>query len=388
MLDYCYYLVTFVSMSSIYIHIPFCRKVCGYCDFFKSANTKKMEQVLDVMLEELDQQRDFLSTKELRTIYFGGGTPSLLTPRRVEEFMAKMSSIYNIGKVEEVTFEANPDDLTAEYLESLLKSGVNRLSIGVQSFCDDELKFMNRRHSSQQAYYAVKLAREVGFENIAIDLIFGVHGFGGSTLVESVERTIELDVEHIAAYHLTIEDGTLFAQKVKRGEFSPVSEEVSEREYSLLHERLTAAGYDHYEISNYAKRGSYSRHNSVYWSGGEYLGIGAGAHSYDGEVSRRWAVGSVGAYLEGGEKRYESEVLSEVDCLNEMIMLSLRRSSGLDLCDLERRFGIDERCRVQQIAERWINSNDLNLLGERMFIPATRFLLSDMIIESFFENRN
>lgn len=343
-----------------------------------------MDRVVESMYDELEQQRDFLSCRDLRTIYFGGGTPSLLSPQQVAEFMARISYIYNIGVVEEVTFEANPDDLTREYLESLLECGVNRLSIGIQSFCDEELRFMNRRHSSAQAFEAVKLAREVGFDNIAIDLIFGVQGFGEETLSESIDRAVELDVEHIAAYHLTIEDGTLFAQRVKRGEFSAVDDEVSEREYSLMHSRLTQAGYDHYEISNYAKRGCRSKHNSVYWAGGEYLGIGAGAHSFDGERCRRWAVGSIPKYLEGGDGRYESEVLSDEERLNELLMLSLRRSEGLSLTRLEQKFGEELRKCVEHSAQKWIETGGVVCSGERMFIPSSRFLLSDMIIESLF----
>ncbi len=378
-------------MASIYLHIPFCRKMCGYCDFFKSARTDKLDRTVDVMMEELESERDFLSTRNISTIYFGGGTPSLLSPRQVEQFIDRIASLYDVSMVEEITLEANPDDLTQEYINGLRQAGINRLSIGIQSFDDDTLKFMNRRHSAQQAIEAVKSARDAGFDNIAIDLIFGVSGFGGEKLSRSIEQAVELDVEHIAAYHLTIESGTMFARRVAKGEFKPVDESISEQEYELVRQSLTSAGYNHYEISNYAREGRESKHNSAYWSGAEYLGIGAGAHSFSNRGDwgeRRWSAGGLDLYL-GNEygDRYQSERLTEMERRNEIVMTSLRRTKGLNIERFTEMFGVEQREQLLSDARNATERGDIVKLGEkneRIVIPCERFLKSDMIIEELF----
>ncbi len=339
--------------------------------------------MVDAMMVELDEERDFLRDKTLDTIYFGGGTPSLLSQKQVRDFLLRISQLYDTSKVREVTLEANPDDLSAEYLEAIRGFGVGRLSIGVQSFDDDELRFMNRRHSAQQATDVVRWARAAGFDNIAIDLIFGVSGFGAQTLERSIDMAIELDVEHIAAYHLTIEPNTLFGRRVERGELREVSEDVTDLEYALLHDKLTTAGYEHYEISNYAKPGRRSCHNSSYWRGVEYLGIGAGAHSFNGEV-RRWAKDSIEGYLKGGAERYETEVLTPKDRHNEMIMTSLRCAEGIDLTLFVKNFGVDALKELKDRAQRYIERGELIELGDRVLIPPQHFMISDMIIESLF----
>ncbi|MFI3319613.1 MAG: radical SAM family heme chaperone HemW [Rikenellaceae bacterium] len=371
-------------MAALYFHIPFCRRICGYCDFFRSANTAKMDLVVEAMVGELREECNFLSSKELRTIYFGGGTPSLLSPQQVGDFLKEVATLYSIGAVEEITLEANPDDLTLDYLRAIREVGVNRLSIGVQSFDDEELKFMNRRHTAQEVREVVANARSVGFDNIAIDLIFGVRGFDAEVLRRSVREAIVLDVEHIAAYHLTIELKTIFGRMVERGEFAAVDESTSEAEYELLHEELTRAGYEHYEVSNYAKVGFRSRHNSSYWQGGEYLGIGAGAHSFDGKSLRRWAVESVERYLSGGVDRYESEVLTLEDRRNEVVMTSLRCAEGIDLTAFAEKFGVERKKELLKSSERWIESGDLVAEDGRLRIPCERMLRSDLVIESLF----
>lgn len=338
-----------------------------------------------MMMVELEQERDFLTDKKLSTIYFGGGTPSLLETNQVARFLRRIESLYDTTEVSEVTFEANPDDLTPQYLKELHDIGINRLSIGIQSFDDNTLKFMNRRHSADQARQAILDARKAGFENIAIDLIFGVDGFGGEILKQTLNEAIELDVEHIAAYHLTIEAGTLFARRVAKGEFSPVDESISEQEFEIVHSSLVRGGYEHYEISNYARPNMRSRHNSAYWSGAEYLGIGAGAHSFADGV-RRWACDSLEGYLYlGSNERYESEVLSLEERRNEIIMTSLRCCEGLDLDLFEREYGSKEIERLILDGARSLQSGDLILKERRLFIPADRFLRSDMVIEQLFK---
>ncbi len=384
------YFNTFVSMASIYLHIPFCRQMCGYCDFFKTARVDKIDQAVSAMMDELAREREFMTTQSLSTIYFGGGTPSLLTPQQVGQLLERINNRYDTTHVTEVTLEANPDDLTVEYLEGLRDVGINRLSIGVQSFDDETLRFMNRRHNATQACRAIESARQIGFDNIAIDLIFGVDGFGGDRLIRSIEQAVGLDVEHIAAYHLTIESGTPFARRVAKGEFSVVAESVSEEEFEIVRRGLIGAGYDHYEISNYAKRGYESRHNSAYWCGEEYLGIGAGAHSFSrrGEWGiRRWSEGGLDQYLKGHDSgRYQTEMLTGVERRNEIIMTSLRRAVGLDLERFKELFGDAQLDRLLVDAAKAISRGDLLMDKTKrwMKIPTDRFLRSDMIIEELF----
>lgn len=343
-----------------------------------------MDGVIAMMMSELAEQREFLTERTISTIYFGGGTPSLLKPSQVAKFLERIDSLYDTSRVDEITLEANPDDLTRKYLRELRATGVNRLSIGVQSFDDGALKFMNRRHTAAQALRAIADARAEGFDNIAIDLIFGVDGFGDERLLRSIESAIELDVEHIAAYHLTIEPGTLFARRVAKGEFSPVAEQVSEQEFELAHTSLTRAGYEHYEISNYAKRGMRSRHNSAYWHGVEYLGIGPGAHSFARGI-RRWACESIDGYLDMDyAERYKSEILSHLERRNETIMTSLRCCEGLDLSLFEAEYGKKELQQLLMDGKKLIDSGDLIREEGRLYIPSERFLRSDMVIERLF----
>ncbi|MFI3327693.1 MAG: radical SAM family heme chaperone HemW [Rikenellaceae bacterium] len=375
-------------MSALYLHIPFCRRLCGYCDFFKSVKHDRMAELFAAMMVELESERVMLSSNKLRTIYFGGGTPSLMSADQVTQFMERIAALYDVSGVEEVTFEANPDDITPEYLRALRSVGINRLSLGVQSFDDATLRFMNRRHDAAQAVQAIQWAREAGFGNIAIDLIFGVSGFGGDVLKRSLEQAIALNVEHIAAYHLTIEPGTEFARRVSRGDFAPVAESVSEEEYELVRRMLSEeGGFDHYEISNYAKDGHRSLHNSSYWSGSEYLGIGAGAHSFFAKNNiRRWACDSIDEYLCG--ERYGSENLTLDDRRNEVIMTSLRRKEGINILNFGEVFGVEQQHKLLADAGCALECGDLLLESidgvDWLRIPSERFLRSDMVIEQLF----
>ena len=368
-------------MAGLYFHIPFCKRICGYCDFFRVADLKLMDRVVEAMHAEMEEQRDFLSDRAVRTIYFGGGTPSLLHPREVQGFIDHAVELWDCSSVEEITVEANPDDVTAEYVAVLRNTAVNRVSLGIQSFDDAELKFMNRRHSAAEAVAAVKRLQDAGIENITIDLIFGVDGFDEQVLSRSVEQALALGVQHISAYHLTIESGTTFHRRVQRGVMSEVAEEVSEREYMLIHNALTAAGYEHYEVSNYAREGFRSRHNSSYWHGAQYLGIGAGAHSYNGLV-RHWSQQPVGEYCDA--RSYEIDELTERDCFNEYVMTALRCAEGVDMEWIESRFGEESLKKVLAGAQQWLLSGDIVVDGQRLRIPAECFLVSDAVIESLF----
>lgn len=371
-------------MSGIYFHIPFCKRICAYCDFFRSADLSRMGETVGAMHRELEARRDYLHDRQIRTLYFGGGTPSLCAPETLQGLIGYAATLYDCSSVEETTVEANPDDLTETYLDGLRRAGFDRLSVGIQSFDDGCLKLMNRRHTATQAEQAIRSAQKAGFGNITVDLIFGVPGFGDDALRHSLERALALGVQHISAYHLTIEPDTAFGRRMQRGEFRPVAEQVSETEFRTVHDTLTGAGFEHYEVSNYALPGFRARHNAAYWSGAEYLGIGPGAHSYDGH-ERHWAVSSITKYLGGAP--YESETLTETDRFNEYVMTSLRTAEGLDTALIAERFGAKRLSALLADARRFLDSGLLREAEGRLTVPAARFLVSDEVIGALFETQ-
>ena len=369
-------------MATLYFQIPFCKRICSYCDFYKVGALELLPRVVESMHRELDERSSYVSERRLTSIYFGGGTPSLVAPADIEQLINHAREIFDCSKVEEITIEANPDDITEEYVAALKSTSVNRVSLGIQSFDDRVLQFMNRRHTGTEAEEAVKRLRMIGINNISIDLIFGIAGFGTSHLDESLQRAISLDVEHISAYHLTIEERTRLGMLMRKGEYTPISDEESEREFLRVHNALCSAGYDHYEVSNFAKPNLRARHNSAYWQGVEYLGIGAGAHSFSRD-NRTWCTSTAKEYAEG-KFLYEGEVLTATDHLNEYIMTSLRTSRGIDLEYIAKRFGSEHIASIERQAEPWIASATFLRHENRLYIPATHFLVSDAIIESFF----
>lgn len=369
-------------MAGLYFHIPFCKRVCAYCDFYKSVELGRMDELADAMRRELDARQSYLGGEAVRTRYFGGGTPSLCPPETIARLLEHAARLFDCSAAEETTLEANPDDLTPTYLAALRRAGVDRLSIGVQSFDDACLKLMNRRHTAAQAAEAVRDAQKEGFENITLDLIFGVPGFGDDTLRRSLDAALKLGVQHISAYHLTVEPDTAFGRRAARGEFAPVDEAVSEREYAAVHKTLTAAGFEHYEVSNYALPGFRARHNASYWHGTKYLGIGPAAHSFDGR-ERHWNVASVADYIAGAEP--EAEILTDRDRFNEYVMTRLRTAEGIDLEEAERFFGTARTARMMQDAAPWLAVRTLVASGGRLTIPPARMLVSDAVIESLFE---
>lgn len=369
-------------MAGIYFHIPFCKRICAYCDFRRTADLRRMEPLLGALHRELEARAGYLGGHAVRTLYFGGGTPSLYAPEALQGLVDHARRLFGFGRPEELTVECNPDDLTADYVARLRGTEIDRLSIGVQSFDDACLRLMNRRHSAAEAISAVRRAQRAGFVNLTIDLIFGIRGFGGEILRRTLDTALELDVPHISAYHLTIEPGTAFGRRMERGEFAPVDETVSETEYALVHERLTGAGYEHYEVSNFARPGFRARHNSAYWHGVKYLGIGPAAHSFDGR-ERHWNASSVDRYLAG--EAPETEILTDRDRFNEYVMTRLRTAEGIDLGQAEVLFGPDRTARMRHEAEGWIRAGILRIEGTQMAIPAERMLVSDAVIEELFE---
>lgn len=368
-------------MSALYFHIPFCKRICAYCDFVRTADMRRCGDVLQAMHRELRERCTELEDKRIRTVYFGGGTPSLLPPEELQRLVQTAAGCLDLSQVEECTVEINPDDATDDYLRRLRRVA-DRLSIGIQSLDDACLRAMNRRHTAAQALKAVERARKAGFDNISVDLIFGMGGFGEERSAEDARRMLSLEPEHVSAYHLTIEPGTAFGRRVARGEMSEVDEERGEREYMALHELFTAAGYEHYEVSNYALPGRRAKHNSSYWDATPYLGIGAGAHSFTGRVRSR-ASSLVEEYAAGRGR--ECEVLTRKDMRNEMVMLSLRRAEGLDMRAFAERFGQSGAEALERAALPFVRSGALVQKDCRMVIPPEKFMISDYVASALFE---
>ena len=328
-------------MAGIYVHIPFCKQKCIYCSFYSVASQKEKAAYWDALCQEMALTQDFLPTKDIDTLYFGGGTPSLCTPEELDKIIQELQKHYHFKDGFEFTMEANPEQLTPEYLRSLRALGINRLSIGVQSFNDEILRLLNRRHSAAEAVTSVQNAAEAGFTNLSIDLIYDI-AFRTKEMWESDLRTaLSLPLCHLSAYSLTVEENTILARQVAGGKPFVPDECDTERDYNLLLELTEEAGFEQYEISNYAKGGMVSRHNYAYWTRTPYLGLGVSAHSYCGNV-RRWNVANLRQYIDGmlrGEPVRESETLDTDTQYNEMVLLRLRTNAGLNLDELATLFG-------------------------------------------------
>lgn len=331
-------------MAGLYIHIPFCAKRCLYCDFFTGTDQSVKASFIESVCEELSLRKDYPGGEEIKTIYFGGGTPSQLSADDFSRIFDAIRQHYSLSACEEITLEANPDDMTPEYLNSLRDLPFNRVSMGVQSFRPEDLAFLNRRHNREQAIQAVTNCKAIGISNISIDLIYGLPGQTAAEWEKNLDEAIALDVPHISAYHLIYEEGTALMKLKETGKVMPVSEEFSEAFFISLISKLTAAGYLHYEISNFARPGFFSKHNRSYWNESKYLGIGPSAHSFDGE-SRQWNVASLERYFAGikaGRPDVEREVLDINTRYNEYILTGLRTQWGVQTDLIKERFGTEK----------------------------------------------
>ena len=328
-------------MAGIYIHIPFCKRRCIYCDFFSTTQSEKKSAYVRALCRELEMRRDYVEGEEIETIYLGGGTPSQLTE---EELKAIFSSIYHIYKVKEdaeITLEANPDDLTPEYVAMLRQLPVNRISMGIQTFQEETLMLLHRRHTAAQAIEAFRRCREAGFRNISIDLMYGLPGENLETWMQDLRQAIDLRPEHISAYHLIYEENTVLWKLREQHQVEEADENLSVSLFETLIDRLKEAGYQHYEISNFCMPGLHSRHNSSYWTGKKYLGCGTSAHSFNG-VSRQWNVASLEGYIKGveeGELDYEVEELDLYTRYNDYVLTSIRTCWGMSMSKLRSEFG-------------------------------------------------
>lgn len=375
-------------MAGFYIHIPLCRKVCYYCDFHFVASLKQKDKLIDAICKEIEVRSSDWSDREFSTIYFGGGTPSVLSVAELKQITKQIYRHYKVRPEVEFTLEANPDDLSVEYLQALKQNTpVNRISIGIQSFHDKDLIFINRRHNSSQAQQCVQDAQKAGFENITIDLIYGIPGLTLMEWEENVDTFLKMNIPHLAAYHLSIEPKTVFGVFEKKNKIAPIDEELSIEQYNFLTSKLKQAGYEHYEVSNFSRAGKYSKHNTGYWKGTEYIGIGPSAHSYQGNT-RRWNVANNTKYcksIEQGDTRcYEIEKLETADRFNDYLLTTLRTKWGADLEFICANFGQKYLLHLDKTCRKYLNHPALDFNISRLKITEEGWLISDAILADLF----
>lgn len=369
-------------MAGIYLHIPFCKTRCIYCDFFSTTRSEWKERYIFALCKELEIRRDYLKGECIKTIYFGGGTPSQLSAGDFKLIFNTIERVYGLEQCTEITLEANPDDLRPEYLSTLASFPFNRISIGIQTFNDPTLRLLNRRHTAEQAIRAVEDCRRYGFANISIDLMYGLPGETHESWLNDLQQAVRLNPEHISAYHLIYEEGTTLWEMKQKHKVEEMDEDSSVDFFSSMIEVLTNAGYEHYEISNFCRPGSYSKHNSSYWTGEMYLGCGASAHSYDGE-SRQWNVASLKKYIDGIESGKPDIEKEEPGCYtryNDFIITSLRTMWGLPLDKLKKVFGEDLYVYCLTNAQPYLNSGKLEIRNNTLYIGKEGIFISDGIM--------
>lgn len=375
-------------MAGIYIHIPFCKSRCIYCSFYSTTESSSLrERYINALCRELTDRKDYLQGEAIHTIYFGGGTPSQLTKEDLDLVFATLSRNYNLDDCEEITLEANPDDLSIQYLKGLSTLPINRISMGIQTFDDHLLKFLNRRHNSKEAIQAFNNARKVGFRNISIDLIYGLPGATTSQWMDDVEQALSLRPEHISAYSLSYEQGTPIYNMLNKHRINEIDEDKYLEFYTILMNELRESGYEHYEISNFCLPDYHSRHNSSYWHGIPYLGCGAAAHSFNG-YQREWNIADLDLYIKGietGERKFEKETLTENMQYNEMIMTMLRTKEGIDLSLLKNRFGNDYYNYCLSSARPNIEMKKMVIADNHLRLTRKGIFVSDDIISDMFE---
>ena len=372
-------------MAGLYIHIPFCASRCIYCGFYSTTLMELRDRYVDALCQEMTLRQEALVQQglplpSLDTIYIGGGTPSQLSPRHLKILFDHINKVFS-NNATEVTIEMNPDDVTEEYAHALSQLSVNRVSMGAQTFDDTRLRFLNRRHNAQQVPQAVKTLREAGISNISIDLMYGFPGETIDNWQDDITKALDLGVEHLSAYCLMIEEGTVLYEKMRNGEnerMRECDEELERQMYYTLTERLKAAGYEHYEISNFALPGRRSRHNSSYWTDLPYIGLGAAAHSYDGR-SRCWNVADIRQYINGienGSPVIDQEWLNDDSRYNDRVMLSLRTCEGIDLSTLQPA----DRTYLLSLAQKYIDNRLLTAEGDHLRLSNEGLFVSDMIM--------
>lgn len=373
-------------MSGIYIHIPFCKQSCHYCNFHFSTNTAYKEKLISCILKEIELQKNYLEGETLQSIYFGGGTPSLLNVNEIENILEAIQKNFKVLKNVEITLEANPDDLKKEKINQLAKTPVNRLSIGVQSFFDNDLIWMNRAHKASESLASIKMAQDAGFKNITIDLIYGIPGLTNDNWKKNLETSLSLNINHISSYALTVEPKTALYTFIEQGKYLNVNDEQSSEQFEILINTLEANNFEQYEISNFAKGKNYSIHNSNYWKNKKYLGIGPSAHSYNSN-SRSWNVSSNQLYIksiEANKINSETEVLTIQNRFNEYVMTGLRTMWGCNLNYIEKEFGIENRNKLNENAKSFFDRKLMTEKNGTLFLTKQGKLFADGISSELF----
>lgn len=386
-------------MAGFYIHIPFCKQACFYCNFHFSTSVGLRKEMTDFLVKEIILRRNKLeqnrqndlailsSAKEkIKTIYFGGGTPSLLSDEEIFSIINTIKNNYNVDFDAEITLEANPDDINPEKLNGWKKAGVNRLSIGIQSFIERDLVWMNRAHNAAQGFQSVLLAREAGFDNFSIDLIFGTPVLTDEEWKKNIQTAIDLQVPHISSYALTVEPKTALQKMIELKKKENVNSDEQARQFLILMDALRHAGYEHYEISNFAKPRYRSRHNSSYWKGEKYIGIGPSAHSFNGE-ERSWNKANNSLYIKSLKEDiipFEKEILTQAEKLNEYIMTSLRTVEGMNLKIIEEKFSLPERSRIEKLLKTKIKKENFIQKNDHIILTDEGKLFADRISVELF----
>ncbi len=373
-------------MAGIYIHIPFCKNKCYYCNFYSVASSKHAEEFISALLKETELQKNYLESETIGTIYFGGGTPSLMDYETLMKIFDKIYQTFEVSADAEITLEANPDDLDKKKLGEIKALPVNRLSIGIQSFFEEDLKYLRRRHTASQAEASVKRSQDAGFENISIDLIYAIPTLTDGNWKTNLDIAFSLEVPHISSYGLTVEPSTALDMLIRKGKLKGVDEEQNARQFKFLMQQMKTNGFIQYEISNFCKEGSISRHNSNYWKGRKYLGLGPSAHSFNID-SRQWNKPDLLNYIASlakGIVPFEKEILTTADKFNEYVMTSLRTMWGCDLKLIEKTFGADAASTMQKKAAKFIERNQMILAEEILYLTDEGKLFADGIASEMF----
>lgn len=373
-------------MSGIYIHIPFCKKACHYCNFHFSTIHSHKQRVVAAIIKEIELRKNYLPSNKIESIYFGGGTPSILTQVELNSIFNEIYKYFDVTEGAEITLEANPDDLNINRLKELKKSPINRLSIGIQSFRDEDLIWMNRAHSAIEAKESIRNAKEFGFESLSIDLIYGTPNLSNDAWKSNILQAMDLGVNHISSYCLTVETKTALSHLIENGRLDPLSEEQAAQQFDILIDTLEKNSFEQYEISNFAKDGKYAIHNTNYWMNKPYIGIGPSAHSFN-QTERSWNIANNILYAEAIEKNelpMETEVLSIANKLNEYVMTSLRTKWGCSLNYIESNFGYKYAEQILQQAYPHIQKNHLTKEGNTLLVSKAGKFFSDGIASDLF----
>ncbi len=369
-------------VAGIYIHIPFCKKLCPYCDFYHTTDMSLRQSFINSLLKETDLRKSYLQNDTIETIYLGGGTPSVLSPDEIKKITKAIRSSFSINNECEITIEINPDDVNPEFLKKIRSTGINRISLGIQSWRDKDLKILGRRHNSEKALRSLEEVIKCGFNNITIDLIYGIPGMTIEDWSSNLDKTFSYDIKHLSAYHITYEPGTLFTRMKEKGLIKEIEEEVSISQFNLLIEKSEKAGFVQYEISNFGKPGFFSIHNMNYWKQHKYLGLGPSAHSFNG-YSRQWNIRDVRKYIDGintNELHFEKEDLDVKTRFNEYIMTSLRTMWGIDLDYVERTFDKEGYDYIINMTGKFINYGLMAQSEKTLVLTNQGKMISDNII--------